>query len=161
MNFRKLFALASSPTPGLYFSDPYIGVSLYASQNEVRAEIPDLSEEGNGTSELLGQFSSGEEIIQLVAKFLQREDLELPLAVYCHFKKHSRDDIPLWSSMPYFYWLEPGEGSQHLIRELNEYLLKTSELYSELARAVSQNPDELGQSFEDSIDFSAIYQRHR
>lgn len=159
-NFEKLFSLATSPTPGLYFSDPYSGLSVFASQDEVMAEIPDLSEGGNDSCELLGGFTDRSEMMRLVAKFIQRESLEVPIAVYCHFTEPLSDNFPMWSSMPHFYWLRPEDGSEELIHELDRYLLASSDLYSDLVSAVAQNPDLAGATFQDTLDFTDIYGRH-
>ena len=160
-NFEKLFSLATSPIPGLYFSDPYSGVSVLASQDEVMAEIRDLSEGGNDSCELLGSFTDRTEMMRMVAKFLQRESLEIPIAVYCHFTEPLKDNLPMWSSMPHFFWLRPGDGFEELVHDLDRYLLGSSDLYSDLVSAVSQNPDLAGAIFQDTLDFTNIYDRHR
>ena len=160
-NFEKLFSLATSPIPGLYFSDPYSGVSVFASQDEVMAEIPDVAEGGNDSSEQLGEFTHRSEMIRIVAKFIQRESLEIPIAIYCHFTEPLNDNFPMWSSMSHFYWLRPGDGFEELVHELDRYLLSSSYLYSDLVSAVSLNPDLAGATFQDTLDFTDIYDRHR
>jgi hypothetical protein len=78
-------------------------MSVFASHDEAMAEILDPSEDGNDSSELLSEFTDRREMMRLIAKFLQRESLELPIAVYCHFTEPLSDNFPMWSLVPHFY----------------------------------------------------------
>lgn len=157
---KELFSIATSPHPGLHFSAPYLGVSFWIENLEIFAQIPDVSEELEDSRRLLGRFGTSEEEVQLVADFIENEDLEVPLAVFCHHIAIPPDDFPLWSALPHYFWLRPARDALPLVRGIDASLRCTSNLYRELVRVISQDPyDTEGDYFSDQLDFSDIYAR--
>lgn len=162
---EALFSLASSPTPGLPFTDPYLGLEFFRKGNVAIVKSPDLSEEKPDFFQSLGEFESEPELVKRIAEFVDSEGLEIPLAVFCHHSPIPPDEFPIWSSLPQFFWLSSSPNAMWLVEAIDDYLLRSSALYQALVRAVSENPEDpeaiLEFSLEDSMDFTSFYLEFR
>jgi hypothetical protein len=162
---EQLFAVATSPTPGLPFSDPYIGITFLRNQatGQLFAEEPDLSEESEPTMVLIGDYKDQDGQIVLLARYISEHSLELPIAIHYHHSR-VRADYPEWSNLRHFFWLDVAGEFWRLVDEVDSYLLSTSPLYRGLVHELNIDPEGddattaiIGPL---SLDFSPVYQKH-
>lgn len=131
---------STHPAPGLFYSDPYEGESVYVDdQKRVIAFMPDEKEGKANHVQLLGLVDSNRGLAEILSHWIVQRDHEVSLAVQQHFLGNISRNDDWWISLHMFYWSETSTEYLETLGAVDQQLLATNELYRELVRIIKSN----------------------
>ena len=130
--------MTTHPTPGGYFSDPYVGTYLQRNAaGQVFTSIPDEDDPDSEPNRItfVGTADTPELLLLKITEFITSEDHEVASAIHFHFQEKSfgAEDW-FWQAMPEFYWFRLGQHFGSLAPALEQALKTESPLYEYVAR---------------------------
>ena len=165
---KEILAVATHPTPGGYFSDPYAGSNLL--QNNAGycfATLPGINDPHSEPNEVvhLGKAESDEELLSIATAFIIADDHEAAAAIKFHFDDNDfQPEEWYWLALPEFYWFRLGGRLTRLAGRLDRELKTLSPLYSHLSMFFDEPNEAIYSGFRQEVErynFEVAFTRHK
>ena len=167
-DLKAIIAVATHPTPGGYFSNPYSGTYLLQNQAEYCfASLPNSDDPDSEPNDVvyLGKAESDEELLSIATAFIIGDDHEAAAAIKFHFDENDFQPVDwYWLALPEFYWFRLDGRLKGLERRLDKELKTLSPLYKRLSMFFDEPKKAIYSAFRQEVErhnFEVAFAHHK